>query len=88
MGITALAVDVDSGNTITYSLDYSAGGRYTIHSTTGVVTVAGALNAENQYSETIVVRATSSDGSTVTSGYVITVTSVNEAPTDIRIPSQ
>ncbi len=31
-------------------------------------------------------RATSSDGSSVTSGYVITVTSVNEAPTDIRIP--
>ncbi len=86
VGITAQAIDVDSGNTVTYSLDLNAGGRYAIDSTTGVVTVAGALNAENQYSETIVVRATSSDGSAVTSGYVITVTSVNEAPTDIRIP--
>ena len=86
VGITALATDIDSGDTVTYSLDQSAGGRYAINSSTGVVTVAAALNAENQFFETILVRATSSDGSVVTRGYNITVTSVNEAPTDIRIP--
>ncbi len=86
VGITALATDVDSGDTVTYSLDFNANGRYAIHSSTGVVTVAGALNAESQFAETILVRATSSDGSSVTRGYSITVTSVNEAPNDIRIP--
>ncbi len=86
VGITALAIDVDAGDTVTYSLDFNANGRYAINSTTGVVTVAGALNAENQFLETILVRATSSDGSVVTRGYTITVTSVNEAPIDIRLP--
>ncbi|MDX1930867.1 MAG: VCBS domain-containing protein [Pirellulaceae bacterium] len=86
VGITALATDVDSADTVTYSLDFNANGRYAINSSTGVVTVASALNAESQFTETILVRATSSDGSVVTRGYTITVTSVNEAPNDIRIP--
>ena len=37
-------------------------------------------------SKRFVVRATSSDGSAVTRGYNITVTSINETPSDIRIP--
>ncbi len=86
VGITALATDVDNSDMITYSLDFNAGGRYAINSSTGVVTVSGALNAENQFLETIVVRATSSDGSSATQAYFITVTNVNEAPHDIRIP--
>lgn len=86
VGITALAVDVDSGDTVTYWLDYNAGGRYAIDSSTGVVTVADVLNAENQFYETILVRATSSSSGAVVAGFDITVTSVNEAPIDIRIP--
>ncbi len=34
VGITASATDIDSGDTVTYSLDYNAGGRYAINSTT------------------------------------------------------
>ena len=41
VGITALATDPDGTNTVTYSLDDDAGGRFAIDATTGVVTVAG-----------------------------------------------
>jgi protocadherin Fat 4 len=47
VGITASASDADStNNTITYSLFDNDGGRFAIDSTTGVVTVAGAINRE------------------------------------------
>ena len=46
-----------------YSLDNDAGGRFAIDSNTGVVTVAGALDAETATSHSITIRATSSDTS-------------------------
>ena len=47
VGITASASDADATtNTMTYSLDVNAGGRFAIDAVTGVVTVAGALDAE------------------------------------------
>ncbi len=47
VGITASASDADATtNAITYSLVSSDGGRFTINSSTGVVTVAGALTAK------------------------------------------
>lgn len=80
VGITAAASDADAtNNTITYSLDDDAGGRFTIHSTTGVVTVDAALDAETATSHTIVVRATSSDTSTTTKSFTINVADVNES---------
>jgi len=64
VGFTAAASDADATtNTITYSLDNSAGGRFAIHSSTGVVTVAGALDRETAASYDITVRATSADAS-------------------------
>ncbi|MCS7467714.1 Ig-like domain-containing protein, partial [Stieleria sp. ICT_E10.1] len=80
VGITALASDADAGATVTYSLDDDAGGRFSIETTTGIVRVAGALDHETSSSETITVRATSSDGSTTTMTNSIAVTDVNEAP--------
>jgi protocadherin Fat 4 len=62
VGITASASDADAtNNTITYSLANSNdGGRFTIDSTTGVVTVAGAINREvDGATRSITVRATS-----------------------------
>ncbi len=47
VGVTALASDADAtNNSITYSLDDDAGGRFAIHATTGVVTVNGVLDYE------------------------------------------
>ena len=67
VGVTASASDADAtNNTITYSLDDDAGGRFAIDANTGVVTVNGALDYETDTSHNVTVRATSSDGSFAT----------------------
>ena len=66
VGVTALASDADAtNNTILYTLDDNAGGRFAIDGSTGVVTVADGtlLDREAAASHNITVRATSSDGS-------------------------
>jgi hypothetical protein len=79
VGITALAVEADAtNNTVTYSLDDDAAGRFAIQSTTGVVTLAGSLDFESSTTHSIIVRATSSDGSTSTQTFTILVADVNE----------
>ncbi len=78
VGITASASDADVTDAITYTLDDSAGGRFAIDGTTGVVTVAGALDAETATSHNITVRATSDDGSFSTQGFTVTVNDVDE----------
>ena len=62
VGVTALASDADAtNNTITYTLDDNAGGRFAIDGSTGVVTVANGtlLDRELAASHNITVRATS-----------------------------
>ena len=79
--VTALASDADAtNNTITYSLDDNAGGRFTIDSSTGVVTVADGtlLDREAAASHDITVRATSSDGSSNTAVMTINLNDVDE----------
>jgi len=86
VGITASATDGDgTNNTVTYSLTDNAGGRFTIDSTTGVVTVVDGtlLNFEIAQSHNITVQATSSDTSTATQTFTIVVTDVNEATNTI-----
>lgn len=79
VGITASASDPDAtNNAITYSLDDDDGGRFIISSTTGEVLVAGPIDREAGESRTIVVRATSSDGSFATQSFTIAVDDVNE----------
>jgi hypothetical protein len=88
VGITASAVDIDSGSTITYTLSNDAGGRFAIDGTTGVVTVADGslLDAEDATSHDITVLATSTDGSTASETFTIAVTNENDnavvGPTD------
>ncbi len=80
VGITASASDADATyNSVTYTLDNSAGGRFAI-SSSGVVTVANgtALNFETATSHTIVVRATSQDGSFSVQSYTININDVDE----------
>jgi VCBS repeat-containing protein len=84
VGLTARATDADgTNNTITYSLDNNAGGRFAINSSTGVVTVANGtlLDFESATSHSVTVRATSDDTSFSTANFTINLTNVNEAPT-------
>src|SRR5207247_521087 len=79
VGVTAFASDADATtNTVSYSLIDSAGGKFAIDPTTGVVTVAGAIDREADASLNITVRATSADGSTADQVFAIAVNDVNE----------
>jgi Ca2+-binding RTX toxin-like protein len=82
VGITALGTDADTGATVTYSLTDTAGGRFAINSSTGVITVANGtlLDYEAATSHNVTVLATSSDGSTTNQVFAIAITNVNEAP--------
>ena len=63
---------------VTYSLDDDAGGRFAIDATTGVVTVAGAIDREAAASHNITVRATSTDSRPITSTLTIAIDDVDE----------
>ncbi len=79
IGVTAFASDADTGDTVTYSLDNDDGGRFTIDTNTGIVTVAGVIDREaDGASRSITVRATSTDTSFQTRIFSITVNDVDE----------
>ncbi|MCA9049745.1 MAG: cadherin domain-containing protein, partial [Planctomycetaceae bacterium] len=64
VGITGSASDADiTTNLITWSLDDDAAGQFAIDATTGIVTVSGAIDREAGSTRTIILRATSADGS-------------------------
>jgi hypothetical protein len=65
VGITGFGIDLDStNNSITYSLTESAGGRFAIHPSTGVVSVAnGSLLDREAASARMVRGAARSSGS-------------------------
>ncbi|MBI2354654.1 MAG: putative Ig domain-containing protein, partial [Deltaproteobacteria bacterium] len=73
--VTALATDGDSGATISYSLTDNAGGRFAINAATGVITVTDGtlLDYEAATSHTVTVLATSSDGSTNSGNFTISI---------------
>ncbi len=79
VGFTAQASDADVTNhAISYSLANDAGGRFAIDAATGVIRVAGALDAETATSHVILVQATSSDGSTAQRSVTLAVSDVDE----------
>jgi hypothetical protein len=78
VGVTALAVEPQTGDTVRYALTTNLNNLFAIDAVTGVVTVAGALNFETATSHSITVQATSSDGSTSNSDFTIAVTDVVE----------
>ena len=80
VGVTALSNDADASDSVTYSLDDSAGGRFAIDNSTGLVTVSGGIDFETSTSHNVTVRATSTDGSSATQVMTINVVNVNEAP--------
>ena len=73
VGVSLRAVDPDSGDTVSYSLVDSAGGRFAVSASTGVVTVAGPLDFEQEASHTIRGRARSSDGTQSESDFTIEI---------------
>ncbi|MDQ8023972.1 MAG: cadherin domain-containing protein, partial [Moraxellaceae bacterium] len=83
VGVTASATDADAtNNTISYSLTDNAGGRFSIDTNTGVVTVADGslLDRESNASHDIVARATSSDGSFSEQTFTIALSDTNDNP--------
>ncbi|MGZ2372054.1 cadherin repeat domain-containing protein, partial [Ancylomarina sp. YFZ004] len=76
--ITALATD-DDGDNITYVLLNDAGGRFTIHEITGIVTVAnaGLIDFETDEFHNIRIEARSTDESVIAADFRIDVTDVD-----------
>jgi len=92
VGVTALANDPDVADSVSYSLTDDAGGAFKIDSTTGVVSVANgaAIDRESDATLDITVEALSTDGSTATETFTISVQDVDEfdvtAPADTDGP--
>ena len=78
---TAFAAERQA-DVVTYSLANSAGGRFGIDASTGVVTVANGslLNNNSGTSQSITIRATDSAGQTYDEAFTIQVAIVNDAP--------
>ncbi|MDJ0609183.1 MAG: cadherin domain-containing protein [Kiloniellales bacterium] len=79
----AIGSDPDDGDTMTYSLDDDAGGRFQIDSSSGEVRVANGslLDFETDTSHDITIRVTDSGGLDYAETFTITVDDLNEAPT-------
>ena len=75
VGITASATDADAADTVTYELSNDAGGLFKINGD-GEVTVNGSLDYEAVVGDShdITVLATSTDGSTSSKSFTISVT--------------
>ncbi len=86
---TATGVDPDAGATFTYSFapGGDAGGRFAINPATGQLTVANGslLDHETAASHAITIRVTDQGGLTYDEVYTITVTDVNDAPTNVTL---
>ena len=76
-GIQASA-EVNEGSTVRYRLLDDADGLFAIDPESGIVTVAGELDAETAGAHTIVVLATASDGETQTETFTITIQDIDE----------
>lgn len=79
VGITASASDPNPGDTVTYSIDDT---RFAIDPDSGVITRAagGTLDAGAEPTVTLQVTATSSDQSTVSQAFTLSVTSNGQLP--------
>ena len=80
---TITGADPDAGDTKSYSLTDTAGGRFAINASTGVITVADGslLNYEAATSHSLTVQVTDSGGQSYTETFTINLTNVNEGPT-------
>ncbi|MGQ7844439.1 cadherin domain-containing protein [Granulosicoccus sp. 3-233] len=79
VGINAHSADGDAGQTVSYALSGTDAALFTIDAN-GVITTAAALDHEEADTRSFIVTATSSDGSTASRNFIVTVGNVNEAP--------
>ncbi len=84
---TVTGSDVDAGDTKTYSLTDTAGGRFAINSATGQLTVANGslLNYESAANHTVTVQVTDSGEQSYDEQFTINLTNVNEGPTNLAL---
>ncbi len=83
---TVATTDIDTGDTFTYSLTNNAGGRFAINSSTGQVTVASNTLLDRELGDqAIVVRTTDAGGLTFDKTMTVSITNVNEAPSNILL---
>jgi hypothetical protein len=77
------ALDPDAGDSLTYGLTKDAGGRFTIDSRTGTITVARGANLDFEAAEShqLALRVTDSGGLTYDDVFSIALSDTNEAPT-------
>ena len=82
VGITALATDLDPGDSISYSINDA---RFAINSVTGVVTRSGVglLDGINEPLITVAIMATSSDGSLAEKYFTISVKDYSYTASDV-----
>ena len=73
VGITVSGTDADTLDTVTYTLSDDAGGLFSIGELSGEVTVNGSLDYEADTSHDITVLATSTDGSSSSKTFTISV---------------
>jgi len=87
VGFTAFSEDLDAGDSVTYSLLDKSSDLFVIDAVSGVITSVGVLDYETQTEHSIIVQATSSDGSSVSRQVTVSVLDINDNPTVIT-PNQ
>ncbi len=82
---TLSTTDADAGDTYTYSLVGGATTKFQISGSQLQVKAGANLDYETATSQSVTVRTTDSQGAFYDKAFTITVTNVNEAPTDIAL---
>ncbi len=82
---TLSSIDATPGETFTYSLLNSAGGRFSIDGTQLRVANGSLLDFESDTSHNVTVEVTDSTGNTYSEVFAIQITNENDAPTDISL---
>ena len=80
IGTAIAATDVDSGNTLTYTLGGTDADSFNIVSTSGQLQTSAALNYETKTSYSVTVSVSDGNGGSDSITVTINVTDVNEAP--------
>lgn len=78
-----MRVLITSGNSVSYSLSGSGSSDFSIHQSSGVVTLSQALDYESRSSYSLTVAASDSKGGLATTSLTVTVTNSNDAPVSI-----
>ena len=75
-----------SGDSVKFSLSGSKSSDFTIHASSGVVTLTDALNYEVTASYSLTVAASDSNGGVTQTSLTVTVTNANDAPVSLGNP--